>query len=80
MTMAGAARHACASRCDEPITSTKCATNPRWPPPATRFVPLYLDAMTGTLGVTPRISAAQVAYDAQHGQAVFSLEFADRWN
>jgi predicted acyl esterase len=49
----------------------------RWPLPETRLEPLYLDAVTGTLGLTPPLSAAQIAYDANHGQAVFSLKFAD---
>jgi predicted acyl esterase len=49
----------------------------RWPLPETRLVPLYLDAVTGTLAITPPSSAACVAYDVKHGQAAFALNFAE---
>lgn len=48
-----------------------------WPPPATRYVPLHLDAADGALRVTPAATEAHVAYDAKRGQALFSLRFSE---
>jgi uncharacterized protein len=48
-----------------------------WPPPDTRLVPLYLDAAQAALGVTAAAGEAHIAYDAQRGQAQFSLRFAE---
>jgi predicted acyl esterase len=50
---------------------------PSWPPPATRYVPLYLDAADGTLRPTPPATEAHVAYDAKRGHAQFSLRFSE---
>lgn len=49
----------------------------QWPLPETQFTPLYLDAAKCTLCDTPPASEAHIAYDANHGQAAFSIRFSE---
>jgi hypothetical protein len=48
----------------------------RWPVPATRHVPLYLDAAASALSLAPVGAEASVRYAASSGLAKFSYSFA----
>jgi len=47
----------------------------QWPPPETRYVPLWLDAGNGTLADSRPGGAASVRYDARDGRAAFDFTF-----
>lgn len=46
-----------------------------WPLPETRYVPLWLDASTGSLGKAQAAAAASCDYDAREGRAMFVYRF-----
>jgi predicted acyl esterase len=49
----------------------------RWPPPATRYQSLFLDATTGALAIDPVVAQAGVAYDSAKGTARFEYVFSE---
>jgi uncharacterized protein len=48
-----------------------------WPPGATSFRPLYLDAEAAALRLSPVSTEAQRGYDAAKGRGVFAFRFAE---
>jgi predicted acyl esterase len=48
-----------------------------WPPARTEYRKFYLDARSGKLDLKPAAKASSAKYDAETGQAVFTVTFAE---